>query len=473
MPKTFRKTRAYLILSILGVLLLCTLICACNRKDNDKYLPACYELTLDLDGDTLDAYQEILYVAPESADCIVLNVYANAFLKNSVKIESAQVNRINADFEIYGDDNTLLKLLYSPSRGQHLNISFKYTVTVPLANERLGRTTRGVTNLACFYPVIAKYDNGWREDGYCKIGDPFYHDTASFYCSLTVDADAEVACSGKITDAVPSLENGKDKKTLEIEAENIRDFAITLGKMYKLTDAVEIDGKKTDIKYCYFFDPYPSRTVDRIKSALTAFSEAFGNYPYDTFTVAQSMLDGAGGMEYGSFAVVSLCDSVEVYYDAVTHETAHQWWYGAVGNDQINSAWLDEGLAEFSTYYYHYLTDDAEKFTEAMAGVKRSYSAFADHKNNVGFNGKMDRPLSTYLTDGEYSAVAYMKGAMLFETLRNIAGDRRFQQAMKRYCADNMMKIATATSLAEAFLAEGVDVSATLNAWISDLAPSF
>ena len=36
----------------------------------------------------------------------------------------------------------------------------------------------------------------------------------------------------------------------------------------------------------------------------------------------------------------------------IVHETAHQWWYGLVGNDQIDEAWLDESLATYSEVIY-------------------------------------------------------------------------------------------------------------------------
>lgn len=32
----------------------------------------------------------------------------------------------------------------------------------------------------------------------------------------------------------------------------------------------------------------------------------------------------------------------------VVHEIAHQWFYGIVGNDQINHGWIDEGLCRFA-----------------------------------------------------------------------------------------------------------------------------
>lgn len=470
MSKTLHRHRALALIATLIVLAICPLLFACNNDKPVYDTSSCYELDMDLSDDRLDVSQEILYVSPADSDCLVLHVYANAFSKGKdvIDISSAQINRKTVDYEIYGKDRTLLKLHYPVSSGQHLNISFKYAITLPRSNTRLGITTKGVTNLACFYPVMAKYENGWREDEYSSFGDPFYHDIASFYVNLTVDKDTEIACSGRITDTRLVSENGRERKTVEIEAEHIRDFALTVGDMRKVSDTVEIGGKTVDVNYCFFLDPYPSRTLDRIKSALSVFSETFGAYPYDTFTLAETMFDDAGGMEYGAFSVVSLCNSIEAYYDTVTHETAHQWWYGAVGSDQINSAWLDEGLTEFCTYYYHYLTGDRARFNEEMASISRSYSAFSAHKGDVGFNGEMERPLSSYLTDGEYVAVCYFKGAMLFDTLRGLAGDKKFALAMQRYFKDNLFKVATASSLINAFKAEGLDVSGIVNAWIED-----
>lgn len=51
------------------------------------------------------------------------------------------------------------------------------------------------------------------------------------------------------------------------------------------------------------------------------------------------------------------------YLTAITaHETAHQWWYGRVANDQAMNPWLDEAFATYSELlfyekYYPSLTD--------------------------------------------------------------------------------------------------------------------
>ena len=35
------------------------------------------------------------------------------------------------------------------------------------------------------------------------------------------------------------------------------------------------------------------------------------------------------------------------------HETSHQWWYSAIGNDQALEPWLDEALATYSERLFY------------------------------------------------------------------------------------------------------------------------
>ena len=105
-----------------------------------------------------------------------------------------------------------------------------------------------------------------------------------------------------------------------------------------------------------------------------------------------------------------------------------------------------------------------------MNNISKSYAAFAAHKPTLGFDGSMNRPLSSYLTDGEYVAVCYFKGALLFNTLRELVGDGKFQASMQRYLADNRYGIASEASLIAAFKSQGCDVSGIVTSFINDTA---
>ncbi len=466
-----RKIRTKsLIAAMLVCVAACLALCACNSKSTQTIdTSPCYDINLEYDAEAkkLCAHQETLYVAPADVKEIVLHIYANAFAAdhNAIDILSAQINRQNIDFEIYGEDKTLLKLPFEMQKGDVCTLALKYETSLAQTDTRLGVTKRGDANLTCFYPVVAKYDGGWREDGYCAWGDPFYSDISSFFVRATVDEELAVASSGKIVETLLS-DNGK--KTVEIEARNIRDFGMAVGKFDILSRSIDINSRKIEVKYCYYDDGAPAESLKRAERALTVFSQTFGEYAHDSLTVVQSNLSAAGGMEYGSFVLVSPSNSRAEYLDTITHETAHQWWYDAVGSDQINSAWLDEGLTEFCTYYFHYLEGNRAEYSAAMASISRSYSSFSALKYTVGFDGTMNRPLSSYLTEGEYVAVTYLKGALLFDALRSLVGDKKFQAAMSKYYADNKYGIGTQQSLIDAFKSQGYDVASIVNNWTDD-----
>jgi aminopeptidase N len=81
----------------------------------------------------------------------------------------------------------------------------------------------------------------------------------------------------------------------------------------------------------------------------------YGKYPYDVLTVVDPPYGGkgAGGMEYPTFitAGTSYCPGAHKLSPegVIVHEFGHQFWYGLVGNNEFEEAWLDEGFNSYST----------------------------------------------------------------------------------------------------------------------------
>ena len=95
------------------------------------------------------------------------------------------------------------------------------------------------------------------------------------------------------------------------------------------------------------------RHFDATAAALLNYGKWFGPYPYDHITVVDPAFgSGAGGMEYPT---IFTCGT-RLFNpfgggspEGVTvHEAGHQFWYGLVGNNEFEFAWVDEGLNEFS-----------------------------------------------------------------------------------------------------------------------------
>jgi hypothetical protein len=89
-------------------------------------------------------------------------------------------------------------------------------------------------------------------------------------------------------------------------------------------------------------------------AALQYYGTWYGAYPYGHVTVVDPAYEsGAGGMEYPTLFTCGtrwLNPSGGGSPEGVTiHECGHQFWYGIVGNNEFEHAWLDEGFNTFST----------------------------------------------------------------------------------------------------------------------------
>jgi len=152
------------------------------------------------------------------------------------------------------------------------------------------------------------------------------------------------------------------------------------------------------------------------------------------------------------------------------HETAHQWWYAAVGSDQINNAWQDEGLCEYSTKMFF---DDHEEYgvsgkkfvDDALSAVREYYRVYGSVFGEA--DTRMTRNLSEYLSEYEYRTIAYDKGTVLFDTLKKSVGKKKFVSALKRYYSENKFKTVEPADLIGAFEKTGVDVAGLFESFLS------
>ncbi|MEM7306781.1 MAG: M1 family metallopeptidase [Planctomycetota bacterium] len=96
------------------------------------------------------------------------------------------------------------------------------------------------------------------------------------------------------------------------------------------------------------------RHFEATSAALFFYGLWFGEYPYEHITVIDPPWGGraAGGMEYPTLFTsgTRLFTTEDMYQpESVTvHEAGHQFWYGLVGNNEFEAAWLDEGFNSYT-----------------------------------------------------------------------------------------------------------------------------
>jgi peptidase M1-like protein len=133
------------------------------------------------------------------------------------------------------------------------------------------------------------------------------------------------------------------------EAHGVRDFAWVAGPYTRDLEGRTPHGVVVRV-LCRRDEKTARRLLDEAVAALETFGARYGAYPYAELTVAETPIDG--GMEFPTIFflgqdVVRAGGATET--DVVTHEVAHQWWAMLVGNNGLDDAWIDEGLATYTT----------------------------------------------------------------------------------------------------------------------------
>lgn len=376
--------------------------------------------------------------------------YPNGFSPGWIDIQQVAVNGKPVKFRIEGYSSDILAIeLETPLKpGQRAGINMVYTVKLPNCVGRFGygQHTFNITN---WYPIACVYDHsGWNTDPYYPVGDPFYSDVANYQVEIKAPAGYTIAATGKAVD----VKDEGDYRVWKFEAMAVRDFALIASREFEVVSR-RVDGITV---YSYFLPGSRDvglKALECAAAAIRIFNRRFGKYPYSHLAVVQSDFF-VGGMEYPCLVMIdkSLYDGDHQWLEYVTvHETAHQWWYGVVGNDQIDEAWLDEALTEYSTilYYENRYGEEVGKqvYDRVIANGKCAYlQGYGVHM----MKHAIDQPIYRFTDWITYDLVVYGKGASLFHELRQAVGEETFYDILQRYYEDNKLKNATAAELIKA-----------------------
>ncbi|MBE7079124.1 MAG: M1 family metallopeptidase [Clostridiales bacterium] len=366
-------------------------------------------------------------------------------------------------WEVLGEDENILYVyleqpLYPEDK---IVVDIAFLTKLAKVNHRTGITSRAV-NLGNFYPVLCGIkEGGFLETVYYSDGDPFVGECAKYSVRLTLPKEYTLAATGEVS----SERVLESKRVYTVSTDKVRDFAAVL---YPAANLLEETCGDTEILYYYYADETPQKTLEAAKESFAYFEKTFGKYPYKSYTLAETGFC-YGGMEYPQLTLLSDSLKGEERMRAVVHETAHQWWYGVVGSDQIHEAWQDEGLAEYSALCFF---ENYEKYGLTREGLAaealKEYRSYYDVYGSVlgRTDTRMSRHLKGYISNYEYRCIAYDKGVVMFDTLRKSVGDDKFFDGLKNYYQSCAYKIAAVGDLVAAFEKAGLDVQGFFDSFL-------
>jgi len=467
---------------VFALIIFSSLLLGCSGCGGGKITT--YTIECELNGNVLSGKETLVYYndTETAVKTLKFNLFANAYREgakyspvpeqdkskaypNGVNYGGIEIIRVfsgkkELDFSICGKDENILAVTLPeevyPEEKYTLEIDYKLTLAEVISRTGINDKT---INLATFYPILcARDENGFYECLYYSYGDPFYSDCADYQVTLSADSEYIVASSGEKVKSVTS--GGKTKTTYKIK--NARSFSLVLGKEF---ESVRKNVGGIDVTYYFYDDESFTYTFEHIVSAVKLFSEKFGKYPYKTYSVVQSEFL-QGGMEYPGLVIIS--DDLEKVSrgEVAIHETAHQWWQTAVGNNEIEYPFLDEALAEYSTViYYENYPEETLKKDSMIKSAEQTYRTFCSVSDMLykKTDTSMLRPLGGYKSEYEYVNVTYIKGCLMFEYLRNTIGDEKFFGGLQSYFKEYAMKNATPDDMVGCFERQGADTNGFFN----------
>ena len=254
------------------------------------------------------------------------------------------------------DDQTVLRveLPYSVSPNETINLEIEWTAQVPRTFARTG-TIGNYYFIAQWYPKLGVFtDDGWICHQF-HTATNFFADYGVYDVRLTVPSEWVLGATGqeqRVTD------NRDGTATHHYYAEDVHDFAWTTSPDFLVFEDRFEHTSLPDVNIRLLLQPehhdQAERHFEATRQTFKYYGEWFGAYPYDYVTVIDpAWQSGSGGMEYPTLFTSGtrwLAPTTTNGPEQVTvHEAGHQFFYGIVGNNEVEHAWLDEGLNTFAT----------------------------------------------------------------------------------------------------------------------------
>lgn len=429
------------------------------------------ELTIADDLASAQGVEEVLYTNTEAEplDRVALHLFPN-LLGGEMMLSTVRVEGVDAE-PVYGDGNGSAAIALDPALqpGASLEIRLEFSVSIPsdiMLNYGMFANNSGVLAYAHGYPMIAVFDSdGWNVEIPPLLGDITYAD-ASFYLVRVHAPKDLVLCTSGI-----EIDRGEvdGRQAVTFAAGPARDFYLAASREFEvLTDTA---GPVT-LRVCtpgYGLEA-GRRILAVAAEALDVFGQRYGEYPYTELDMITTPTL-ASGIEYpGAFALTDRLFTQEedfegaaesVYLEStVAHETAHEWFYNLVGNDQLDDPWLDEALAQYAMFQYY-------AATYGDSGAQGTLSSFYDRWDRVDRQAiAIGMPVGAY-DERSYAPIIYGRGPLFIIALRDAMGVQAFDAFLRQYAATFAWEEAAPQDLKQ--LAEvqcGCDLTPLFNAWV-------
>ena len=468
------------------------------------------DVELDDGNHILRGFEKIVYYnnSPSVLNKIIIHLWPNAYKNSNTNLakqkysdgsnsfkyaDSIDLGYIDSlDFKVNGDkvkweflneqiDVSKLKLTKPLKPGDSIIITTPFRVKIPSGKfSRLGHIGQSY-QITQWFPKPAVYDkNGWHPMSYLDQGE-FYSEFGNYDVSITVPKNYILMATGDLQNkeelkflnekaelTSQLIEENKlpvrdsfgrkdmsfpkssvEKKTLRFVQKNVHDFAWFTDKRYHLLKGeVNVNNRKIT-SWALFTNNEAKlwrRSIEYINDATRYFSKWVGEYPYNHVTAVDGTISAGGGMEYPNITVIGSSGDSNSLETVIVHEVGHNWYYGILGSNERDNAWMDEGLNTYIEIRYmeekypngYFRKKDSTQ--NKSRGISLNISLEEKELQHIAYqfnaSRNYDQPLkmgSKDFTQMNYGAMVYCKTGIGFHYLKASLGEELFDNCMNEY----------------------------------------
>jgi hypothetical protein len=355
-------------------------------------------------------------------------------------------------FQQPDDDNTYdqtvfsVKLPQAVEPGQTIDLRIEFLSKVPRPISRTG-VYKDNYFIAQWFPKIGVFADGeWNCHQFHAPGE-FFADYGTYDVKLTLPSSMIVGATGEHRDIT---DNGDGTTTHYFFQHSVHDFAWTASPhLIEIKQDFEfVPGKTTEITL--LLQPYHKHLRDRymnaIKNAIKYCSLFYGDYPYTTATCVDPAYNSrSGGMEYPTFftggAYFIIRKGISRPEGVTIHEFGHGYFYGLVGSNEFENAWMDEGFTSFLDTEVYYTAYGNPWYSRTYFGIPFTFTdvnipiesdGISSHRRTWNMDD-MQRFAWKFMGGGSYGANSYSKGELMLRTLKRYMGRDLFADMIKSY----------------------------------------
>lgn len=330
--------------------------------------------------------------------------------------------------------------------GETIVLDIRWEGKVPKTVARAGYV-RDYYLIGQWFPKIGVYlDGRWNCHQYHEASE-FFADYGTYDVRLTLPSTFVVGATGRRVELVKNADGTSSHRFVQ---ENVHDFAWAASPRFLEFHQRFAFAPDKETEVILLLEPEHLRLKERyLKAIMTGVRQAsrlYGDYPYETVTcVDPAFASGTGGMEYPTFFTAGayfLDPEGSGDPELVTiHEFGHGYFYGLVGSNEFENAWMDEGFTSFLETEIYDLAYGPRLFTRTYFGIPVTFpdvripveAAGISEARNEARPDIMQRRAWEFLDSTSYGANSYGKAQVMLLTLERFLGADVFGPMIKDY----------------------------------------